>query len=172
MKLPEASFKLSFARRLVGGALLLLAGCSFAPIRTEVPDLELPGNSSQGLVCYTPSPVEAAVPANFSGADYRATALYTSAGTQNVAITVYGRTTPPPSLCVTPTAADLPLSGPLTLTPGVPQEVLIGGPDYGGTLADLLTEPSYYVGASLSGGVLESTQERIRLTGGTVSVYY
>lgn len=159
-------------KRFVGGVLLLLAGCSFAPIRTAVPDVELPGNSSQGLVCYTPSPIEAAVPANFSGADYRATALYTSVGAQSVAVTVYGRTTPPPSPCVTPSAADLPLSAPLTLTPGVPQEVLIGGPDYGGTLADLLTAPSYYVGASLAGGVLESAQERIRLTGGTVSVYY
>ncbi len=161
-----------YAKPLVISALLLLAGCSFAPIRTEVPDVELPGNSSQGFVCYTPSPIEAAVPANFSGADYRATALYTSAGTQNVAVTVYGRTTPPPSLCVTPSAADLPLSAPLTLTPGAPQEVLIGGPNYGGTLADLLSEPTYYVGAALSGGVFASTQERIRLTGGTVSVYY
>ena len=160
------------ARAFVGLALSLLAACSFAPIRTEVPDLEIPGNSSQGLVCYTPSPIEAAVPANFSGADYRATALYTSASSQSVAVTVYGRTTPPPSLCVTPSAADLPLSGPLTLTPGVPQEVLVGGPDYGGTLADLLTEPRYYVGASLSGGVTLSGQERIRLTDGTVSVYY
>ncbi len=164
--------KTLFAKLLAGSAFLLLASCSFAPIRTEVPDVELPGNSSQGLVCYTPSPIEAAVPANFSGADYRATALYTSAGTQNVAVTVYGRTTPPPDFCVTPSVADLPLSGPLTLTPGVPQEVLIGGPDYGGTLAELLSEPSYYVGASLSGGVLESVQERIRLSGGTVSVYY
>ena len=172
MKFFKVSFKVPFAKLLAGGSLLLLAGCSFAPIRTEVPDVELPGNSSQGLICYTPSPIEAAVPANFSGADYRATALYTSAGTQNATITVYGRTTPPPSLCALPSAADLPLSGPLTLTPGVPQEVLIGGPDYGGTLADLLTEPSYYVGASLTGGVFASTQERIRLTGGTVSVYY
>ncbi len=159
-------------KRLAGGVLLLLAGCSFAPIRTAVPDVELPGNSSQGLVCYTPSPIEAAVPANFSGADYRATALYTSVGAQNATVTVYGRTTPPASLCVTPSAADLTLSGPLTLTPGVAQEVLIGGPDYGGTLADLLTEPSYYVGASLAGGVTLSAQERISLTGGTVSVYY
>lgn len=159
-------------RFLIGGTLLLLASCSFAPIRTEVPDFGLPGNSSNGLVCYTPSPVNAAVPTNFSGADYRATALYTSVGAAPATVAVYGRTTPPSALCVAPSAADLPLSGPLTLTPGVPQEVLIGGPDYGGTLADLLTEPSYYVGASLSGGVLLSSQERIELTNGTVSVYY
>ena len=165
-------YKKLYAKLFVGGSLLLLASCSFAPIRTEVPNVELPGNSSQGFICYTPSPIEAAVPANFSGADYRATALYTSAGTQSATITVYGRTTPPPSLCVTPAAADLPLSGPLTLTPGVPQEVLIGGPNYGGTFADLLSEPSYYVGASLSGGIVLSAQERISLTGGTVSVYY
>lgn len=158
-------------RALLGG-LLLLAGCSFAPIRTEVPDVEIPGNSSQGLVCYTPSPIEAAVPTTFSGADYRATAVYTSAGTASATVTVYGRTLPPPTPCVTPSAADLTLSAPLTLTPGVPQEVLVGGPDYGGTLADLLTEPRYYVGASLEGGVTLSNQERIRLTDGTVSVYY
>ena len=62
--------------------------------------------------------------------------------------------------------------GPLTLTPGVSQEVLIGGPDYGGTLADLIAQPTYYIGASLSGGVLASAQERIELTNGKISVYY
>ena len=155
-----------------GSLLLLLAGCSFAPIRIDVPDVEIPGNSSQGFICYTPAPITEAAPANFSGADYRATATYTSVGTNNATVMVYGRTTAPPTPCVVPSEADLPLSGPLTLTPGVPQEVLIGGPDYGGTLADLIAAPTYYFGASLSGGVLLSDQERIALTDGTISVYY
>ena len=157
--------------------LFLLASCSFAPISIGVPDVEIPGNSSQGLICYTPMAITEGAPANFSGADYRATATYTSVGTGNATVTVYGRTTPPPSLlpsvpCVAPSATDLQLSGPLTLTPGVSQEVLIGGPDYGGTLADLIAQPTYYIGASLSGGVLASAQERIELTNGTISVYY
>ncbi len=152
--------------------LTLLGGCSFAPIRIGVPDVEIPGNSSYGLVCYTPSPVTETAPVGFSGANYRATATYTSVGTSSATVTVYGRTTAPSTPCVLPSAVDLPLSGPLTLTPGVSQEVLIGGPEYGSTLADLITQPTYYIGASLSGGVLVSQQERIELTNGTISVYY
>ena len=149
-----------------------MAACSFAPVSIAVPNVEIPGNSSQGLICYTPAPITEKAPANFSSADYRATASYTSVGTNSATMTVYGRTTAPSTPCVLPSAADLPLSGPLTLTPGTPQEVLIGGPDYGGTLADLITQPTYYLGASLSGGVLVSQQERIKLTNGSISVYY
>ena len=159
----------------VGSALLLLAGCSFAPISIGVPDVEIPGNSSQSLICYTPTPITEAAPTNFNGADYRATATYISVGTGDATVTVYGRTTPPPASplpCVVPSAADMPLAGPITLTPGVPQEILIGGPEYGGTLADLIVQPTYYFGASLSGGVLVSDKEQIKLTNGTISVYY
>lgn len=159
-------------RLFAGMTLLLLAGCSFAPISIDVPDVEIPGNNSQGRICYTPAPITEAAPASFSGADYRTTATYTSVETNNATVMVYGRTTAPPTLCVIPSEADLPLSGPLTLTPGVSQEILIGGPDYGGTLADLIVQPTYYFGASLSGGVLLSTQERIALTDGSISVYY
>ena len=152
--------------------MFLLAGCSFAPISIGVPDVEIPGNSSQGLICYTPTPITEAAPANFNGADYRATATYSSVGTGSATVMVYGRSTAPPSICVVPSAADLPLSKPITLTPGTPQDILIGGPDYGGTLADLIVQPTYYFGASLSGGVLLSDKERITLTDGTISVYY
>ena len=159
-------------RFLAQGALALLAGCSFAPISVAVPDTEIPGNSSQGFVCYTPTPITVSVPANFSGADYRATATYTSVGAGDATITVYGRTTAPSSTCVVPTEADLTLSEPLTLSPGVAREILIGGPAHGATFADLLSEPTYYLGASLTGGVLLSSEERIRLTNGAVNVYY
>lgn len=159
-------------RFFIGSLLSLLAGCSFAPIRIDVPDVEIPGNSSQGLVCYTPAPVTEAAPTNFRGANYQATAVYTSAGTNSAAVTVYGRVSAPPTPCVAPSEADLPLSAPLTLTPGTPQEVLIGGPDYNSTLADLITEPTYYFGASLTGGVLLSDRERIELTDGRISFYY
>lgn len=150
----------------------LLAGCSFAPIRIPVGDLVIPGNSSAGLVCYVPSPVTEAAPSGFRGADFRADATYTSAGTSPATVRVYGRTTPPESLCVFPGEADVPLSNPLTLTPSVTQEVLIGGPSYNGALADLIAAPTYYLGASLTGGVLASTEEWISLTDGEVSVYY
>ena len=50
--------------------------------------------------------------------------------------------------------------------------MLVGGPDYSGTLADLITSESYYFGASLAGGVLISTEERILLSDGEISVYY
>lgn len=152
--------------------MTLLAGCSFAPVSIPVADVTIPGNSSAGLVCYTPTPITESAPVGFNSANYRATATYTSVGTGAATVTVYGRTTPPETLCVPPSAADLPLSEPLTLVPGVSQEILIGGPEYGDTLADLITEPTYYFGASLSGGVLASLEEQIILTDGEISVYY
>jgi len=157
---------------LTGGALTLLAGCSFAPVSIPVADVTIPGNSSAGLVCYTPTPITESAPVGFNSADYRATATYTSVGTGTATVTVYGRTTPPEFPCVLPSAADLPLSEPLTLTPGVPKDILVGGPEYGDTLADLITEPSYYFGASLSGGVFASLEEWITLTDGEISGYY
>lgn len=155
---------------LVG--LTLLAGCSFAPIRVAVPDVEIPGNSSGGLICYTPTPVTESVSVGFSHANYRATATYRSSGSNSATVVVYGRSSPPEAPCVFPSAADLALSSPLTLTPGVPTDVLVGGPDYSGTLANLITTESYYFGASLEGGVLIGAEERILLTDGEVSVYY
>ena len=157
--------------------LTLLAGCSFAPISIPVPDVLLPGNNSAGSICYTPTPITESAPAGFNSANYSATATYTSVGSSTATVTVYGRTTPPqiisPSIpCVAPSADDVPLSEPLTLTPGVPQEILVGGPEYGDDLADLIAEPNYYFGASLSGGVLLSDEERIRLTEGEISVFY
>jgi hypothetical protein len=151
---------------------VLLAGCSFAPVRVPVADLEIPGNSSGGRICYAPVPLEESPPVGFNGADYRATALYQSEGEGTATVTVYGRSTPPEATCVLPSSADLPLSGPLVLTPGAAQEVLIGGPDYSATLAELIAEPGTYFGASLSGGVLLSLNERIKLTDGEISVYY
>lgn len=150
----------------------LLAGCSFAPIRITVPDVEIPGNSSAGLVCYTPAPVTEAVPLGFTNADYRATALYQSLEDNPATVTVYGRSSAPETPCVFPTAADLPLSSAITLTPEVPTEILVGGPDYSGNLAEVITSENYYFGASLEGGVLISTEERIVLTDGEISVYY
>jgi hypothetical protein len=158
--------------RLLIFSLALLAGCSFAPIRIAVPDVEIPGNSSGGLVCYTPTPVTESAPAGFSYADYRADALYSSVEDNPATVVVYGRTSPPEAPCVFPSDADLQLSSPITLTPGTPTEVLVGGPDYSGTLADLITSESYYIGASLAGGVLISTEERILLSDGEISVYY
>lgn len=156
---------------------LMMAGCSFAPIRVPVPDVAIPGNNSVGSICYAPTPITESAPVGFNSANYRATATYTSVGSSTATVTVYGRATPPPTFspslpCVAPSADDLPLSEPLTLTPGVPQEVVVGGPEYGDALADLITEPGYYFGVSLSGGVLASTEERIRLTDGEISVYY
>lgn len=155
---------------LVG--LTLLASCSFAPIRVAVPDVEIPGNSSGGLICYTPTPVTESVSVGFSHADFRATATYRSSGNNLATVVVYGRTSPPEAPCVFPSEADLPLLSPLTLTPDVPADVLVGGPDYSGTLAELITADSYFFGASLSGGVLASADERIVLSNGEVSVYY
>ncbi len=163
------------SRLFAAGTLLLLAGCSFAPLKVGVPDVEIPGNDSVGLICYAPTPITESAPVGFNRADYQATATYTSVGSSTATVTVYGRTTPPPPgllPCVASSAADVQLSGPLALTPGVPQEILVGGPEYGDALADLISGANYYFGASLSGGVLVSAEERIRLTDGTISVSY
>lgn len=150
----------------------LLSSCSFAPIRVPVGDVELPGNSSAGLVCYAPVAITESAPAGFRGADYRADATYISVGDAAATVRVYGRSTEPESPCVFPNEADVPLSDPLTLTPGVTRELIIGGPSYSGALAEVIAAPSYYLGASLTGGVLLGAEERIILTDGEVSVYY
>ncbi len=150
----------------------MLAGCSFAPIRVAVPDVEIPGNSSGGLICYTPTPVTESISLGFSHADFRATAIYSSAENNPATVVVYGRTSAPETPCVFPSDADQPLSSPIALIPDTPTVVLVGGSEYSSALADLITADSYYFGASLAGGVLASTEERIVLTGGEVSVYY
>ncbi len=158
--------------RLYLASLGVLTACSFAPIRIDVPDVEIPGNSSGGLICYTPTPVTESAPVGFSYADYRAIADYRSAASNPATVVIYGRSSPPEAPCVFPTDADRPLSSPLSLTPGVPTDILVGGPDYSATLAELIGSDSYYFGASLAGGVLISDSERITLTSGEISVYY
>ena len=152
---------------------VLLASCSFAPIRIGVRDIALPGNSSQGQVCYVEVTESSRV--GFNNATYRADATYTSnapLGSNDVTIRVYGRESAPANTCVEVSNADTPLSDPLTLSPDETKEVEIGGSAYGGELADLIVKDTYYLGAALTGGAFLSLEERIELTDGVISVYF
>lgn len=152
---------------------IALASCSFAPIRIGIMDVTLPGNSSQGQICYVKVTEGSRV--SFSNATYSADATYTSnapLGSRDVEIRVYGRESKPASTCVAASGADVALSEPLTLNPNDTKGVEIGGPTYGGELANLIRQDTYWLGAALTGGATLSLEERIRLTNGVVSVYF
>lgn len=152
---------------------VLLTGCSFAPIRIGVRDIRLPGNSSQGQICYVEVTESSRV--GFNNATYRADATYTSSaplGSNDVNIHVYGRESEPANTCVSVSDIDISLSEPLALSPGETTEIEIGGATYGGDLADLIVKDTYWLGAALTGGTFLSLEERIDLTNGVISVYF
>ena len=163
--------------RLFHSILLVvaLASCSFAPIRIGIQDITLPGNSSQGQICYVKVTEGSRV--GFSNATYNASATYTSnapLGGGDVEIRVYGRSSEPADTCVATSDVDIALSEPLTLSPSEtkPKPIEIGGGMYGGDLADLIRRDAYWLGAALTGGATLSLEERIKLTDGVVSVYF
>lgn len=152
---------------------IVLASCSFAPIRIGIMDVTLPGNSSQGQICYVEVTEGSSV--GFSSATYRADARYISdalLGSRDVEIRVYGRESEPASTCVAASDADVALSEPLTLNPNDTKPIEIGGPTYGGELANLIRQNTYWLGAALTGGATLSLEERVELTNGVVSVYF
>ena len=160
--------------------LLLATACSFAPVRTSVPDIELPAQSSDGRVCYVR--VEESAPANFRRATYQADATYEAEALIGspgpVTFRVYGRVVAPvgweggDTFCADVGAGDTVLSDAITLEPDQTKRIEIGGRDYGGELSDLIANPSYYLGASLGGGSVLNSGERITLTDGVVSVSF
>ena len=153
--------------------IAVLTSCSFAPIRIGIGDVTLPGNSSQGQICYVEVTEGSRV--NFSNATYSASATYTSnapLGSRDVEIQVYGRSSEPASTCVAASDVDTALSEPLTLSPSDTKSIEIGGGTYGGELADLIRRDTYWLGAALTGGATLSLEERIELTDGVVSVYF
>lgn len=152
---------------------MLLAGCSFAPIQIGVRDIRLPGNSSQGQICYVGVTERSRV--GFNNATYRADATYASnapLGSNDVNIRVYGRESEPANTCVRVSDADTPLSEPLTLSPSETTKIEIGGATYGGDLAGLIVKDTYWLGAALTGGTFLSLEERIDLANGVISVYF
>ena len=169
-------------KRFIAFALLLFTftACSFAPIRISIQDVVLPAQSSGGDVCYVRS--DEGAPANFRRATYQADATYEAdalVGSPGpVTFRVYGRVVAPVGMegsdafCAPVGAGDTVLSDAITLEPDETQRVEIGGRDYGGELADLVANPSYYLGASLEGGSVLNSGERITLTDGVVSVSF
>lgn len=150
---------------------LALAACSFAPITADVPDVTLPGNDSLGLICY--DEVTEKAPANFRQATYSATATYSSSVPGNqIAVQIYGRAEAPADICVSPSAADIVLSESFSLRAGASQRVEVGGARYGNTLADLVVNDRYWLGATVTGGVLLSAEERITLTDGVIRAFF
>ena len=168
-------------KRLFPFALLLLVtACSFAPIRINIQDVVLPAQSSGGDVCYVRS--DESAPANFRRATYKADAVYEAdsliGSPGPVTFRVYGRVVAPvgeegsDTFCTTADAGDTVLSDAITLEPNELKPVEIGGRDYGGELADLVSNPSYYLGAALEGGSVLNSGETIMLTNGVVGVSF
>ena len=168
-------------KRLFPFALLLLVtACSFAPIRINIQDVVLPAQSSGGDVCYVRS--DESAPANFRRATYKADAVYEAEALIGspgpVTFRVYGRVVAPvgkegsDTFCTTADAGDTVLSDAITLEPNESKPIEIGGRDYGGELADLVSNPSYYLGAALEGGSVLNSGETITLTNGVVSVSF
>ncbi len=160
--------------------LVFLAGCSFAPVRISVPDVELPAGSSNGRVCYALSTESA--PANFRRATYRADATYESSSLigepEAVTLRVYGREAAPAgregdqAFCADASDADIVLSDVTRLEPGETKPIEVGGGEYSGALADLIARPNYYLGASLAGSSFLEANQRIILENGSISVSF
>lgn len=169
-------------RRILTALSLLgfgLVACSFAPLRIPVDDVVLPAGSSGGDVCYVR--VDRSSPASFRQASYEATAIYEAAALigepQSVTVRVYGRRSAPAghegqdSFCVEVSNDDTPLSDELELEPDEPKSIVVGG-EYGEELASLIRRQPFFIGASLSGGGLLESNQRITLTGGVVIVHF
>ena len=152
---------------------MALAACSFAPLSIRVGNIELPGNSTRGTICYVE--VREQAPARFRNATYTANATYDSQGvlgSNEVTVRVYGRSSPPENSCVEAGDGDLVLSNAFTLRKDERKRIEVGGNEYGGELAALITQPRYWLGASLEGGNFLSLSERIVLENGVVRVFF
>lgn len=159
---------------LSAGLILLLAACSFAPIAVSVPDISIPAESSGDDVCYVE--IQESTEVGFNQVLYEADALYEPGlgGADTVTMVVYGRASDPNPgssqeiKCVTLTDEDLALSGEITLQAGESKRIEVGGD----TLADLVTQESYWLGASLDDDSLFSFPGNISFTDGVVKAFF
>lgn len=148
---------------------LLLAACSGPTFTVRVPDIEVPGGNSAERICYRE--VSETSPRKFASATYRATGTYSSLlDSDGVTIRVYGRTAAPQPACVTESNEDIRLSDDIPLPGNKPTDVEVGGIEYGAALAELISKPSYWIGARISDDSILDANEKIALEEGTIRV--
>lgn len=152
--------------------VLLLVGCSGPSFSVAVQDVEIPAGSSGGRICYVEGTESS--PVRFGSATYTAEGTYTSNNPFNdsVTIRVYGRTEAPATAsgCVSASASDIRLSEEFVLRKGEPAPVVVGGSEYGGKLAEVISHADYWLGAEISGNYTLLDGERIRLENGRIRV--
>ena len=156
--------------------LVLLVACSFAPVVVSVPDFDIRAGSSGTVICY--AHIKEAIGVQFGSVRYEGDALFTpgqSIGAlTNVEMVIYGRATDPnPNSsqevkCVEASAADTTLSDPITLEVNLQRRVSAGGRQ----LASLVTESSYWIGASIEDDSFFSLPGTIEFTDGVVKANF
>lgn len=156
--------------------LLPLAACSFAPITISVDDFFIQTGSSSSNICYTQ--VTEPVSVDFASVVYEGDAVYRPGpgigDNSKVELAIFGRASDPNTAstaqvkCVPQSPEDIVLAEDIVLEASVSQRVSAGGPE----LADLVTQDSYWMGASLSDGATISFPGEINFTGGVVKANF
>ena len=163
-------------KRYLALLVLPLAACSFAPITISVDDFLIGTGSSSSDICYTQ--VTEPISVDFASVVYEGDATYTPGvgigDNSTVELAIYGRATDPnPALsaqvkCVTRSSADTILAEDIVLEADTPRRISVGGAE----LADLVTQDSYWMGASLSDGAIISFPGEITFTNGFVKANF
>lgn len=135
-----------------------------------VDDVQIPAGSSGGRICYVEGTESS--PVRFGSATYTAQGTYVSDNPLNNSVTVrvYGRTEAPASGCVNSSEADIRLSDEFVLPEGEPTPIVVGGDDYSGKLAEVISHADYWLGAEISGNYTLLDSETILLEQGRIRV--
>ncbi|HEX7022411.1 MAG TPA: hypothetical protein VF171_06100 [Trueperaceae bacterium] len=125
--------------------LLLLAGCTFTPLRIHEQDMTLPGVSSNGMDCFVQ--IGASVSLAFDYATYTADATcpaaYPLTSSASVELHEYGRSKTPEGYTKDATFC---ASRSDVLHPLQARSMTVGGKNNGNYVARLIPQPSYELG--------------------------
>ncbi|MEX2540296.1 MAG: hypothetical protein WD314_00750 [Trueperaceae bacterium] len=168
---PAAGLPLLRSLTIAIAVALLLVACSGPSFSVGVRDVVIRASNSGGMICYVKGSESS--PVRFSSATYRADGTYSSSNllADSVTIKIYGRTEAPASDCVAVSEPkNIELSKEITLPVNDSTPVEIGGADYGGQLAEIISRDSYWIGARISGDYTLLDGEEISLENGRISV--
>ncbi|MEX2536698.1 MAG: hypothetical protein WD273_13970 [Trueperaceae bacterium] len=151
-------------------ALLLLAACS-PSFSTSVGAFSTPIGNSLGRICWQEVDASGAPP--ISTATFRANATYNAgalAVTDRVELRFFGRLREPEAECTDgDSSANIVLSEPFELERETAQEIEVGGENYGSSLADLVNQGTFWLGASAAGNIAIG-EESVLFEDGTIFV--
>jgi hypothetical protein len=155
--------------------LLVVTACAGARLTVAVPAITIPADSTAGMVCYAKG--EAPGGPRIRSATYRAEATYRRTGgiidtSPSVDVLVFGRSTAPPSTCVSLGAADVELAGPFTLPVDEPTLVVVGEGAAGEALAALVNAGDYWIGVALDTGFSLGGERTVEFAPGSVTVTF